>query len=229
MHVRGAPPVVTVLSVGTTRLAPLRDEGRSSASGNCLTIAYSSNMAPASTSRSAHLPSTDGATKQGSGEARASEVLHDADGFVMATWKNITIHVWTVQATPALVDTLDRLTASYIGGHPEGISAVHIIAKNAPLPDADVRERLQQVTKRYATRVACVCHVVEGSGFWAGAHQAFLSGLHWLTRGSFRLHICSDIPAAARWLPGPHGQGTNVVIGIAELEEVLRSVRRLAD
>jgi hypothetical protein len=186
-------------------------------------------MALASTSRSARLPSTDGATKQSPGEARAPEVLHDADGFVMATWKNIAIHVWTVQATPALVDTLDRLTASFIGVHPEGISAVHTIAKNAPLPDADVRDRLQQVTKRHASRVACVCHVVEGSGFWAGALHGFLTGLHWLTRGSFRLNICSDIQAAARWLPAPHGQGTKIVVGVAELEEVLRSVRHLAD
>jgi hypothetical protein len=91
----------------------------------------------------------------------------------MATWKNIAIHVWTVQATPALVDTLDRLTASFIGAPPEGISAVHTVAKNAPLPDADVRERLQ--------------------------------------------------------LAPPHGQETKVVVGVAELEEVLRSVRRLAD
>ena len=137
--------------------------------------------------------------------------------------------MWTVQGTLALVDTLDRLSAAFIGAHPEGVSAIHIIARNAPLPDAEVRAKLQEVARRHGKSVACVCHVVEGSGFWAGAHQAFLSGLHWLTRGSFRLHICSDISAAARWLPAPHGRGTNVVVGIAELEEILRSVRRLAD
>jgi hypothetical protein len=186
-------------------------------------------MAPASTTRPARVPSAGGPAKQGSGELRAPEVLHDADGFVAATWKNIAIHVWAVQGTLELVDVLDRLSATFVSAHPEGISAIHIIAKNAPLPGPEVREKLQQVAKRYAKNVACVCHVVEGSGFWAGAHQAFLSGLHWLTRGSFRLHICSDISAAARWLPAPHGQGTNVVVGIAELEEILRSVRRLAD
>jgi hypothetical protein len=200
-------------------------------------------MAVASPPRSARVPSTEGtadstkqskgATREGGvaspGDSRHPEVLHNADGFIMATWKNVSIHVWTVEGTMALVDALDRLTATFTAAHPEGISAIHIIAKNAPLPPADVREQLQKVTKRHASRVACVCHVVEGSGFWASALHGFLTGLHWITRGSFRLHICSDVPAAARWVPAPHAERTKVSIGVAELEEVVRAVRRLAD
>ncbi len=165
----------------------------------------------------------------GPGESPRLEVLHETDGFVMATWENVAIHVWTVAGTLPLVDALDRLSATFTSAHPEGISAIHIIAKNAPLPPSDVREALQEVTKRYALRVACVCHVVEGSGFWASALHGFLTGLHWITRGPFRLHICSDIAAAARWVPAPHAEATKVPIGVAELEEVLRTVRRLAD
>jgi hypothetical protein len=183
-------------------------------------------MALASTSHAARAPSNDAG--EGKRDATRPEVLHDSGGFFMASWKNIAVHVWTVQATPALVDALDRLSATFTTAHPEGVSAVHIIANNIPLPDADVRERLQRVTNRYASRIACVCHVVEGSGFWASALHGFLTGLHWLTRGTFRLHICSDIAAAARWVPGPHVQVTKVTVGIAELDEVLRYVRRLA-
>ncbi len=158
----------------------------------------------------------------------APQVLHDADGFVMATWKNLALHVWTIQATPALVAKLDELSTAFVKAHPEGISAVHIIAKNAPLPDKVVREQLRQVSERHAKHVACVCHVVEGSGFWASALQSFLTGLHWLSERSFRLHICSDILAAAQWLPAPHAQRTKVTITTAELEEALRSVRQRA-
>ncbi len=194
-------------------------------------------------SPSARIPSNEGPTDRakrtkeatheagmaGVGDTDRPEVLHDSGGFVMASWKNVAIHLWTVQATIAMVDTLDRLSVTFTGAHPEGISAIHIIAKNAPLPPADVREQLQKVTKRHANRVACVCHVVEGSGFWASALHGFLTGLHWITRGPFRLYICSDIPAAARWVPAQHTHVTNVPVGVAELEEALRTVRSLAD
>ena len=180
-------------------------------------------MAVASTSPSARVQPSGGPA-----DSRNVEVLHDSDGFVMATWKNVAIHVWTVEATMALVGTLDRLSATFTSAHPEGISAIHIIAKNAPLPPAEIREQLAKVTQRYANRLACVCHVVEGSGFWASALHGFLTGVHWISRGPFRLHICSEIPVAARWVPAPHAEVTKVVIGIAELEEVLRTVRRLA-
>ena len=185
-------------------------------------------MAPASTSDAAARAPSNDAGRDGKRDGPRPDVLHESGGFFMASWKNIAIHVWTVQATPALVDTLDRLSATFTTAHPEGVSAIHIISNNIALPDADVRERLQRVTNRYASRLACVCHVVEGSGFWASALHGFLTGLHWLTRGTFRLHICSDLTAAARWVPGPHVQVTKVSVGIAELDEVLRYVRRRA-
>jgi hypothetical protein len=157
-----------------------------------------------------------------------STLVHDSQGLTMATWKNVALHVWTAQATPVVVDALDGLSAAFTSTHPEGVSAVHILANGIPLPEADVRERLRQVTSRYAEHLGCVCHVVEGSGFWASALHSFLTGLHLLARGPFRLHICSDIAAAARWVPGPHMRRTNVSIVSAELEEALTDLRRTA-
>ncbi len=159
----------------------------------------------------------------------APKVLHDADGFVIAAWKNIALHLWTVAATPAMVAKLDEFSVAFTGAHPEGISAIHVIAKGAPLPDKDVRDQLRQVSDRHAKHVACVCHVVEGSGFWASALQSFLTGLHWLTQRSYSLHICSDIAAAAQWVPEPHALKTKVTIVPAELEEAIRFVRRRGD
>jgi hypothetical protein len=154
------------------------------------------------------------------------QVVHDSNGFLMATWKNVALHVWTARATPALVVSLDQLTARFAGAHPEGISAVHIIANNTPLPDKIVREQLSQVTNRHSKHLACVCHVVEGSGFWASALHSFLTGLHFLARGPFKLHICSNLPAAARWLPTPHADRTNVSFVAQELEEAVTYLRR---
>jgi hypothetical protein len=153
-------------------------------------------------------------------------IVHDSPGFIMATWRNVALHVWTAQATPAQVDALDEQSARLTSAHPEGISAVHVIAGNAPLPDKDVRERLRQVTTRHAKHLACVCHVVEGSGFWASALHSFLTGLHFLTREPFKLHICADISAAARWVPAPHARKTRASIAPEELERALAYLRR---
>jgi hypothetical protein len=184
--------------------------------------------------REAPLASNDAAQKRDPHRVAAAdeldrerpEVVHDSHGLVMATWKNVALHVWTTRATPAIVDTLDDLSELFISAHPEGVSAVHLIAANTALPDADVRERLRQVTNRHAKHLACVCHIVEGSGFWASALHSFLTGLHLLARGPFKLHICADIPAAARWVPAPHMRKTNVSLDSAELEEVLTYLRR---
>jgi hypothetical protein len=162
------------------------------------------------------------------GAGEPPRVVHDSDGLLMATWKNVALHVWTARATPAVVVSLDELSGRFTSEHPEGISAVHIIANNTPLPDKSVREQLSQVTNRHAKQLACVCHVVEGSGFWASALHSFLTGLHFLARGPFKLHICSNIPAAARWLPAPHADRTNVSFGAQELEEAVTQLRRAA-
>jgi hypothetical protein len=156
------------------------------------------------------------------------QVVHDANGLLMATWKNVALHVWTARATTAVVDSLDELSARFTGAHPEGISAIHIIANHTPLPERDVRERLSQVTVRHSKNLACVCHVVEGSGFWASALHSFLTGLHFLSRGPFKLHICSNLPAAARWLPTPHAERTNVSFVAQELEDAVTHLRRAA-
>lgn len=162
------------------------------------------------------------------GAGEPPQVLHDSNGLLMATWKNVALHVWTARATPAMVVSLDELSGRFTGAHPEGISAVHIIANNTPLPERSVREQLSQVANRYSKHLACVCHVVEGSGFWASALHSFLTGLHFLTRGPFKLHICSNVPAAARWLTAPHADRTNVSFAAQELEKAVTHLRRAA-
>ena len=155
-------------------------------------------------------------------------IVHDGQGLVMGTWKNLAIHVWTTRATPELVDTLERLTGPFVRAHPEGFSAIHVIANGAGLPDNQARERLREVASRYVNQLACLCHVVEGSGFWASALHSFLTGLHWLTRGPYRLHICADLPGAARWVPEYHERRTRLAIAEADLEDALVFVRERA-
>ena len=81
-------------------------------------------------------------------------VVFETDGFVMATWKNVAIHVWTKVATVPLVDKLDALSAPFVALHPEGISSIHIIGKHAPLPGGEVRDRFLEVANRFTKNLA---------------------------------------------------------------------------
>jgi hypothetical protein len=168
------------------------------------------------------------ARKQETYLAEPPVVRFETDGFVMGTWKNVAIHVWTKRATLPLVDKLEALSASFVAMHPEGISSIHIIAKNAPLPSGEVRDRFLEVANRFAKQLACIGHVVEGSGFWASALQSFLTGLHWLSRRTFEFRICSSISAVAYWLPELHAQRTGVTFEGGELEQAVEQVRRRA-
>lgn len=154
--------------------------------------------------------------------------MYETEGFVMATWKNVGIHIWTRQATLALVDQLDVLSEAFVPLHPRGISSIHVVAKNAPLPDEVVRDRFLEVADRFAKQLACVGHVVEGSGFWASALQSFITGVHWLSRRPFKFQICTSISAVAQWLPEPHWQRTGVSFESRELRRALEYVRARA-
>jgi hypothetical protein len=158
----------------------------------------------------------------------SATILHEADGLLAARWKNVGLHVWTVKATPAHVAVLDALSKPFVTAYPDGISSIHVIAKDVGLPDGDTREALRVLTQKWEAHISCVCHVVEGSGFWFSALQSFLTGLHLLGRAKYQLHIGSTIADCAQWLPKHHAEKTKVVLDAAELERELLALRKRA-
>lgn len=155
-------------------------------------------------------------------------ITYETDGFIMATWRNVVIQVWTKQATLAIVDKLGALAEAFVAMQPRGISSIHVVAKDIPLPDQAVRDRFVEVANGFAKQLACVGHVVEGYGLWAGALQSFITGVHWLLRRPFKFQICSSISAVAQWLPEPHWQRTGVSFETRELQRALEYVRMRA-
>jgi hypothetical protein len=152
-------------------------------------------------------------------------VLHEAKGFVLASWENITVCVWMTQATVPLCDKLDEFSASFVKAHPEGISSIHIIGNGAQLPGAPARRRLEEITKRYALDLACVGTVLEGAGFWMSAFLSFLTGIHRLSNRPFKSYTCTNIRAIAAWVPSHHGMRTGTNIADKDLEHVLTHLR----
>lgn len=155
----------------------------------------------------------------------APAIVYETAGLAVAHWKNVAIHLWTGSPSTAMVMKLDELSPAFASAHPRGISSIHIIAQGTPLPEGDVRHALRSLTNKYAKNIACVCHVVEGAGFWASALQSFLTGFHFALRDPFELHICATLEMAARWMPEPHVRRTGVFVPTHDLEAALRTVR----
>jgi hypothetical protein len=153
-------------------------------------------------------------------------VVYATDDFLVATWKNISIVVWGTRATPALVTEMDRALQPFDAMRSSGFSSIHFIAKDAPPPAGEARDMLRSLAARHAKTLACVCHVVEASGFWASALHSVILGLNFIARRPHELQIASSIQEVARWLPDRHQRKTGVAISETELENVLTSLRQ---
>jgi hypothetical protein len=160
--------------------------------------------------------------------ADSPAIIYETPGLLLTHWKNFAIHLWTGRASVAMAMKLDELTPTFAGAHPRGFSSIHVIAQGTPLPERDARTALRSLTTKYAKNVACVCHVVEGTGFWASALRSFLTGFHFGPREPFELHICATLQMAAQRLPQPHLQRTGVFVATNELETALKAVRSRA-
>lgn len=155
----------------------------------------------------------------------AHSVILEGEGYSITSWKNVVMVIWATQATMHHATNLDRTSADFIGKHPEGISAVHVVANGAPLPDGETRAELNRLTDKYAKYLACFGTVIEGSGFWASAMQSFVTGLHWMSRRPFKSRIGSALVEIAGWLPAPHAERTGVKFTATELVRVLTDAR----
>lgn len=157
--------------------------------------------------------------------AASAEIVYDADGCVMATWKNLLLCGWAKQGTVQIVQELGRLAGEFALAHPEGHSSIHIITNQAPLPPPEVRRELEILTRRHADEIACMGIVIDGEGFWAGAMRAFLTGLHWASRRPFQAHYCATLEELSRWLPAPHEARTHTPVSSGELAYLLTELR----
>jgi hypothetical protein len=155
----------------------------------------------------------------------APVVVREEAGFVLAKWKNVGIVVWGVQATLPLVAKLEVFSDALIAEHQEGISAVHVIANAAALPESATRAELDRISNKYAKNLACMATVIEGTGFWASAMHSFITSIHWVTRRPFKVRISSNLNEIAAWLPTLHWERTGVRFSTADILRVLQSIR----
>lgn len=145
----------------------------------------------------------------------------EPDAFAFCTWKNVTISVWWLQATGPAVERANAVARGVLPTFPDGISSIHIVKEGALLPDAEGRTALMKLIKDFESDVACAAVVVGGSGFWASALRAAITGV-WLAAASpMELKMMGTFEEVAAWLPPKHQVRTGVQLDPGELVQML--------
>jgi hypothetical protein len=139
-----------------------------------------------------------------------TSVAAEPGRFAFFTWHNVFLIVWPTAATGAAVQRLGSCTRDVLRRDPTRQSHIHIVKAGAPLPTADARAGFVGLMHEFEPNLAAVAVCLLGSGFWASAIQAAVTGIRMLGPRSFEMHIHNDLGSVARWLPDEHRNQTGV-------------------
>ena len=136
-------------------------------------------------------------------------------------FENITIVVWYGKPTLAAAQLLARVSQRRRAEFTNGISAVHLVQGVFEMPDAPTRDTFVKLLRDGGSKLAVVCVVIRGGGFWASAMRSLVTGLRVLSRGSFDLGLHTELSAAVDYLLPRHHAKTGVPIIAEQLTAVL--------
>ena len=94
----------------------------------------------------------------------------DPGRFRFSVWRNVSVTIWTAQATMPAGERILRLSRELSREFPQGRSQVMIVADGTPAPDHAVSELLTEIYKPELSRIVCIAAVLEGTGFLGQRH-----------------------------------------------------------
>ncbi len=99
-------------------------------------------------------------------------------GFWVGSWRNVAIQIWGSETTVARLDQCSDCHRRVLLRHPGKLVTFAIIMPGVPprLGDGE-RKRIRQMSEEQRSSTVAAVQVVEGSGFWASAVRAVLTGL----------------------------------------------------
>ena len=142
--------------------------------------------------------------------------------YAFFAWQNVLICVWPTAATGAAVERWGSHVRELLKQHPKGESHIHIVKAGAPVPTADARAGFVGLMHEFEHNLAAAAVCLLGSGFWASAISAAITGMRMLAPRSFEMHIHRDLESVGEWLPDEHHRHTGVVLRPDDLLAVLR-------
>jgi hypothetical protein len=152
----------------------------------------------------------------------------DPGRFRYSSWLNITIGVWSDQATEEAARRILELSKLMVKEHSFGHSSVVFVLDGAPAPTPAANQLFSRLYDDKVSDLKCMAIIVEGEGFWASSIRSAITGLRMSVPGAMQLRVSNHIDQVVEWLPAEHCRRTGVSISAPELRLVLESCRRLA-
>lgn len=151
----------------------------------------------------------------------------DPGRFRFSVWRNVSVTIWTAQATMPAGERILRLSRELSREFPQGRSQVMIVADGTPAPDHAVSELLTEIYKPELSRIVCIAAVLEGTGFWASGIRSRMTNMRIAGGNDMAMRTQDTVEEVASWLPEEHAQRTGVVLERNELKAMLIAVRAL--
>lgn len=153
--------------------------------------------------------------------------VEEVGRFRYTYWRNVTIGIWSDQATLQAVQKLWPLVKHLLVEYPGGHSNIAFALDGAPAPTPEAQAELARIFDAQKTRLACTAVIVEGTGFEASALHSSVTSARLTAPGPMRLRLHRSIDEVVNWLPAMHRERTGVEINAGDLRQVLQAARAL--
>lgn len=155
-----------------------------------------------------------------------SPIIDYVDGACMfARWDSIAFPVFGPRTPTA---EAIRAVAQHIEAHGRRVgkgklTEITLLGADVRMPDAQLRQAMDEMVPKLAPYYACVAAVFEGSGFHAAMIRGLLTGFQLLSRRKYPHAVFDSVEDCANWV---HGVGV-VRVELPAISEAAREVRGL--
>jgi len=165
---------------------------------------------------------------QDGGAARAlttHEITYTSPGrCVFARVQNVALQVWFAQAQEEDARVLVGATKKMYEDYPHGISTLHWLRNDAPLPTPGARQHFSYLMDAYGHWFGESIMVLDGLGFWAGAVRAMLTGVRIASGGKAGFRVVPSLHEGLSRLTETHTERTGLRVQPAELSSALHAI-----
>lgn len=122
------------------------------------------------------------------------------DGFSAGVFGPVVAVVWRDALTEDAVTEVEKILDSVCARATEPIAFLTVAQFKAPVPSAEIRERVVACYHRQGDKLGCVAQVVEGDGFWACGARCFIAGIGLLSKRERPMSVFGRLDEAVAWI-----------------------------
>ena len=126
------------------------------------------------------------------------EITRQTEVYTTAIDGPLVVQLWHHVTSVEGVDCLSAAIANQLRVH-KGVYVLHV-TMTTKAPDSQARERINQLTTRYAQRTRASALVFEGGGFGAATVRAVVAGISMITPYPFPYKVFAHVSTAVDWL-----------------------------